>query len=149
MAFSGQSRLAFQAGFNDALYGRPSNNPYNISVVGASHAAYEEGYENGLISDIPPRGPKGDQGEQGNTGSNGPPGINGGDGSDGQDGTSVLTGTGAPDNGDGNNGDVYIDGDNGDIYEKVAGVWNLIGSPAVAQTTRTDTDGMTPEKIKY
>lgn len=141
MAYSGQAKIAFDQGFNDALFGRPSDNPYDLNTVGKSYQAYDEGYELGLISDIPPRGP---QGEQGNTGAAGPSGTSGANGSDG---TSVLTGTGAPGAGLGNNGDVYIDGDNGDIYEKVAGTWNLIGSPAVAQTVRTDTDGASPETI--
>ena len=144
MAYSGQRRLAFEAGFNDALFGRPSANPYDIDVVAGSYQAYEEGYANGLISDVPPRGPQGEQGEKGDSGSSGAPGSNG---LNGVDGTSILTGSGAPGAGLGNNGDVYIDGDNGDIYEKVAGSWNLIGSPAVAQTVRTDTDGLTPETI--
>ena len=144
MAYSGQSKTAFDTGFNDALFGRDRDNPYNQSVVGKSWQAYEEGYEEGELSDIPPRGPQGEQGETGPAGSTGSPGSNG---SNGADGTSVHTGTGAPGAGLGNNGDVYIDGDNGDIYEKVAGSWNLIGSPAVAQTTRTDTDGATPETI--
>ena len=144
MAYSGQRQIAFQTGFNDALFGRPRNNPYNQAVVAGSYQAYEEGYESGLISDTPPRGPQGEQGEKGDTGTSGASVA----GSDGTDGTSVLTGTGAPGAGLGSDGDVYIDGDNGDIYEKVTGTWNLIGSPnGVAQTTRTDTDGASPETI--
>jgi hypothetical protein len=138
MAFDGQSRIAFDQGFNDALFGRDRDNPYDPNVVGKSWAAYEEGYEKGLISDQPPRGPQGEQGEQGPAGPAGAPGSNG---TNGANGTSVHTGNGAPSAGLGNNGDVYIDADNGDIYEKSAGVWNLIGTPGVgvAQTTRTDT----------
>jgi len=141
MAYSGQSKIAFDQGFNTALFGRDRDNPYDQAVVGKSWQAYEEGYELGLISDVPPRGPQGEDGEKGDTGSSGSPGA------DGADGTSVLTGNGAPSAGLGIDGDVYIDGDNGDIYEKVAGSWNLIGSPAVAQTVRTDTDGASPETI--
>ncbi len=145
MAYAGQRRLAFETGFNDALFGRPNNNPYDIMVVAGSYAAYEEGYASGLISDTPPRGPRGEQGEKGDSGSQGAGGANG---TSGTDGSSVLTGTGAPGAGLGNNGDVYLDGDNGDIYEKVAGTWNLIGSPnGMAQASRTDTDGATPETI--
>ena len=47
MAYSGQRQIAFQTGFNDALFGRDRNNPYNQSVVGGSWQAYEEGYETG------------------------------------------------------------------------------------------------------
>lgn len=46
--------------------------------------------------------------------------------------TAFLQGSGAPSNGDGNNGDTYLDVDSGDIYLKTAGVWaitaNLMGS---------------------
>lgn len=137
MAYSGQRRIAFDTGFNDALFGRDRDNPYNQSVVGGSYQAYEEGYEKGLISDTPPRGPKGDTGERGEQGPQGVPGVNG---NDGQDGTRTYVGAGAPSSGLGVNGDQYIDTDNGDIYTKVAGAWSLQGNiGAVALTTRTDT----------
>ncbi len=137
MAFSGQRKLAFEAGFNDALFGRPSDNPYDQLVVGGSYAAYEEGYERGLISDTPPRGPKGDDGDTGPAGSTGSSGSNG---SNGTNGTSVHTGNGSPSNTLGNDGDVYIDADNGDVYEKIAGSWSLQGTPnSMALTTRSDT----------
>lgn len=142
MAYSGQSQIAFDHGFNDALYGRDRNNPYDQSVVGKSYAAYEDGYDQGELSDIPPRGPQGEQGEKGDTGDTGPAGL------DGVDGNSIYTGAGAPSAGLGNNGDLYIDGTNGDIYTKSSGVWTLTGSAnAVALTVRTDTDGATPETI--
>ena len=145
MAYSGQRQIAFQTGFNEALFGRARNNPYNQSVVGGSYAAYEDGYEQGLISDTPPRGPKGDTGEKGATGSNG--GF-GSDGSNGVDGNAHHVGSGAPGAGLGNDGDIYTDTDNGDIYEKITGSWQLQGSPnGMAQATRTDTDGATPETI--
>jgi hypothetical protein len=137
MAYSGQAQIAYQQGFNEALFGRDRANPYDQNVVGKSWQAYEEGYDEGLLSDTPPRGPRGEQGDQGPAGPSGPAGANG---SDGVDGTSVLVGSGAPSNGIGGEGDVYIDTDNGDIYEKSAGVWNLQGNIGeVAQTTRTDT----------
>lgn len=105
--------------------------------MGGSHAAYEEGYEQGLISDIPPRGP---QGEQGDTGPAGGTGASGSDGTDGDDGNQHFVGNGTPSNGLGNDGDVYTDADNGDIYLKIAGSWSLQGSPgSVTLTTRTDT----------
>lgn len=137
MAYSGQRQIAFQTGFNDALFGRPNNNPYDLSVVAGSYAAYEEGYADGLLSDVPPRGPQGDTGD---TGPSGPTGTGGSDGTDGVDGTSVFTGNGAPSAGLGSDGDVYIDADNGDIYLKVTGSWVLQGSPgSMALTTRSDT----------
>jgi hypothetical protein len=132
-----QRKIAFDAGFNDALFGRPSDNPYDQSVVGGSYAAYEEGYELGLISDTPPRGPKGDTGD---TGPAGGTGSSGSDGVDGADGNFHYVGNGAPGAGLGNDGDVYTDADNGDIYTKITGSWSLQGSPgSMALTTRSDT----------
>ena len=137
MAYSGQRKLAFDAGFNDALFGRPSNNPYDINVVGGSFKAYNEGYELGLISDTPPRGPAGEQGVKGDTGTSGSSGASG---TDGVDGNTHYVGNGAPGAGLGNDGDVYTDADNGDIYLKVTGSWNLQGSPgSLALTSRSDT----------
>jgi len=137
MAYSGQAKIAFDHGFNDALFGRDRNNPYPQEVVGKSYQAYEEGYEVGLLSDTPPRGP---QGEQGETGPAGPAGINGATGADGVDGNYHYVGNGAPGAGLGNDGDIYTDADNGDIYEKITGSWSLQGSPgSVALTIRSDT----------
>lgn len=136
MAFTGQAQIAFEQGFNDALYGRDRNNPYDPNVVGKSYQAYEEGYEQGLLSDLPPRGPRGEQGEKGDTGAPGPAGANG---ADGADGNQILVGSGAPSAGLGNDGDQYIDADNGDIYTKVTGSWSLQGNIGeVAQTVRID-----------
>lgn len=137
LAYSGQARVAFEAGFNAALFGREDANPYDRNVVGKSWTAYNEGYVVGLISDTPPRGPKGETGDAGATGIAGTPGLNG---SNGSNGSSIHVGSGAPGAGLGNNSDQYIDSDNGDIYTKVAGTWNLQGNmTAVATTTRTDT----------
>ena len=89
MAYSGQARVAFEAGFNAALFGRDNANPYDEEVVGKSWQAYNEGYLVGLISDTPPRGPKGDTGDTGATGATGaagpqgPQGLTGPAGADG------------------------------------------------------------------
>ena len=137
MAYSGQRKIAFDSGFNDALYGRDRDNPYNTDTVLGSWTAYEEGYESGLISDVPPRGPRG---EEGGVGPSGPAGRDGTAGANGADGNSTHVGSGAPGAGLGSDGDQYIDSDNGDIYSKVTGTWNLQGNiQAVATTTRTDT----------
>ena len=137
MAYSGQARIAYDQGFNDALFGRPKDNPYDENVVGKSWQAYEEGWVAGTLSDVPPRGP---QGEQGDPGAPGAPGSPGPAGSDGADGNSILVGSGAPGAGLGSDGDQYIDTDNGDIYTKVMGTWNLQGNiGAVATTIRSDT----------
>lgn len=137
MAYSGQRRLGFETGFNDALFGRPNDNPYDQVVVGGSYQAYEEGYEQGLISSQPPRGPQGDQGDTGATGASG---ASGAAGSNGANGNFHYVGNGAPAGGLGNDGDIYTDADNGDIYEKITGSWSLQGSPgSVALTIRSDT----------
>jgi hypothetical protein len=137
MAYSGQARIAFETGFNDALFGRDNANPYDQSVVGKSWTAYEDGYAVGLISDTPPRGPKGDTGDTGPAGAAGAPGAAG---TDGADGNQILVGAGAPGAGLGSDGDQYIDSDSGDIYTKVTGSWSLQGNLSeVALTTRTDT----------
>jgi len=137
LAYSGQRKIAFDHGFNDALFGRPRDNPYDASVVRGSWTAYEEGYEEGLISDTPPRGPQGEQGEDGADGAAGPAGVSG---QDGADGNTHYVGNGAPGAGLGSDGDVYTDADNGDIYLKVTGSWVLQGSPgSLALTTRSDT----------
>lgn len=136
MAYSGQAKIAFDTGFNDALFGRARDNPYNSSVVGKSYQAYEEGYDLGLLSDVPPRGPQGDPGA---TGPAGPQGPQGADGYDGADGNSTIVGSGAPTAGVGNTGDLYIDADSGDIYDKSTGSWVLQGNMGnVAQTQRVD-----------
>jgi len=137
MAFSGQRKIGFDTGFNDALFGRERNNPYKQDVVGGSWKAYEEGYESGLISDTPPRGPKGEQGDKGAAGS---VGTSGASGTNGADGNQHFVGNGSPAGGLGSDGDIYTDADNGDIYEKITGSWSLQGSPgSMALTTRSDT----------
>lgn len=145
MAYSGQRKIAFDTGFNDALFGRARDNPYKLDVVGGSHKAYEEGYGDGLLSDVPPRGPRGEQGPAGLPGATGSPGS---PGTAGTSGASIRTGSGAPGVELGYDGDVYIDGDNGDIWSKSGGTWSLSGSAReVSIATRTDTvdPNATPE----
>jgi len=130
MSYTGQRKIAFDAGFNDALFGRPSANPYSLDTVPGSVAAYDEGYALGLISDTPPRGPKGDTGDVGQRGGAGSPGVNG------AAGASVLTGNGAPAGGLGLVGDVYIDADTGQIYEKTGvSTWTLQGAGSADSRT--------------
>ncbi len=59
MAYTGQSRIAFDTGRNDALSGRARDNPYDRSTVGKSYQAYEEGYDKGLASKSTPIAPQG------------------------------------------------------------------------------------------
>ncbi|MCB1516135.1 MAG: hypothetical protein KDJ19_00755 [Hyphomicrobiaceae bacterium] len=64
-------------------------------------------------------------------------GSDGADGNDGADGATILLGSGAPDDGDGSNGDIYFDLDNGDVYSKSGGTWgtadgNIAGSDGAA-----------------
>lgn len=57
------------------------------------------------------------KGDQGDPGDPGDPGA---------DGNNLLVDSGAPDDGDGNDADVYIDLTTGDVYVKASGTW---GSP--------------------
>ena len=54
----------------------------------------------------------------------GPKGDTGAQGTKGADGKSILTGTGAPANGLGTNGDAYVDTATGDLYTKANGTWS-------------------------
>lgn len=87
-----------------------------------------------------PQGPQGIQGVQGSpgatgsTGSTGATGSAGSTGSTGPAGNAVLSGSGAPSGGTGNNGDFYIDTSVYNIYgPKAGGVWgsshSLVGPP--------------------
>lgn len=67
-------------------------------------------------------------GEDGEQGIQGEAGADGADGIDGQDGTSMRTGTGAPSDSLGNDGDSYIDTSTWDYYVKSDGVWNKVGN---------------------
>lgn len=148
MAYRGQERRAFDTGYDDALYGRPKDNPYNLGTVPKSWNAYEEGYTSGEGSTDPPRGlpgPEGPQGPMGSTGPQGPAGTNGADGVDGNE-TFVVAGTPSP--GLGQDGDIAIDGTSGDVWEKVGGVWVYQGGfGAVALATQVDFRGGAPEII--
>lgn len=54
--------------------------------------------------------------------------LRGNDGEDGADGNSVLSGTGAPDNSLGNDGDFYVDKTAPfNFYFKTAGAWGYLG----------------------
>lgn len=71
----------------------------------------------------------GPQGPAGANGTNGTNGTNGSNGADGADGTQITIGSGAPDNGDGVDGDFYIDdADDFELYHKESGVWVAQGS---------------------
>ena len=49
-------------------------------------------------------------------------------GANGKDGKSILTGTTAPSNANGNSGDVYINSSTGDLYNKDGNQWKFIGN---------------------
>ncbi|MCD8040291.1 MAG: leucine-rich repeat domain-containing protein [Clostridia bacterium] len=55
-------------------------------------------------------------------------GEDGTDGVDGADGSTWLTGSGVPDNENGNDGDLYLDTQSYDIYTKTEGAWSKIGN---------------------
>lgn len=54
-----------------------------------------------------------------------PPTGDGAPGADGADGATWLSGAGAPDNGDGNNGDFYLDTETGNVYTKESDIWGI------------------------
>lgn len=74
-----------------------------------------------------PVGPQGPQGEPGLDGQDGANGQNGADGTDGLDGNMWLTGNGLPDDGTGNEGDLYLNNEDGFYYIKTADAWVFVG----------------------
>ena len=74
----------------------------------------------------------------------------------GADGKSFLQGSGVPSNGDGNNGDTYLDISTYDIYLKSAGSWSVTGNIKgddgftllVNDLSTTATTGTTTEVLK-
>ncbi len=71
-----------------------------------------------LITNI--KGETGADGDKGDTGDAGDPGQAG------TDGATWLTGSGAPDNTLGKDGDLYLDTSTSDVYQKEDGTWTLI-----------------------
>ena len=63
------------------------------------------------------RGPKGYTGSTGDIGEIGAPGV------DGKDRGTTYNGEGAPENGIGDNNDLYIDDSSGDLFKKINSVW--------------------------
>lgn len=136
MSWSGQELIAFNTGEQDGIFGRPRDNPYNIVPTPRSHRAYEEGYDEGEGSTIPPRGPAGVPGPQGDPGSQGIPGLNG---QDGADGLAFLQGVGVPDSGLGKPGDTYLDLTTNEIYNKTGvSTWELT---SLSLATNVDDEG--------
>lgn len=74
------------------------------------------------------QGPTGPQGEQGIQGEQGLKGDQGNPGADGKDGSRIRTGEGAPSNGIGSDGDLYVDTSTGDLYEMKESVWVKTGN---------------------
>ena len=145
MAYSGQRALAYNAGFDDGLFARPKDNPYNANAVPGSWRAYEEGFAEGVLSTNPPRGPAGEQGAKGDAGTAGTSGTAGTDGSD------MLTGAGDPTGVLGTVNDVYVDADSGNIWLKTGvSTWTFQGSGTeVALATQVDFAVAGPPEIIY
>lgn len=55
-------------------------------------------------------------------------GVTGPTGPTGPDGNDWSTGATVPDNGDGDNGDLYLRTSNGDVYEKSSGTWSVVAN---------------------
>lgn len=65
-------------------------------------------------------------------------------------GGGTLTGSGAPSDSDGENGNVYVDIDTGDLYVKTGDTWVLKATGVqVLEYTGSDptSDGLTPDSI--
>ncbi len=73
-------------------------------------------------------GADGADGAPGSDGAPGAPGADGAPGMDGADGTSIRSGVGAPSNGLGMDGDLYVNTTNGDLHEKAAGTYSIVGN---------------------
>ena len=71
------------------------------------------------------KGPKGDKGD---TGAAGKDGATGAKGDKGDAGKSFLSGTAAPDNSRGQDGDTFLNSTTGDVYTKTNGTWQLSGN---------------------
>ncbi|MDD5932958.1 MAG: InlB B-repeat-containing protein [bacterium] len=84
--------------------------------------------DKGDTGETGPQGPKGDKGDTGETGPQGPAGEKGDTGEAGKDGASFLTGTGAPADDTGKDGDSYLDYSTWDFYIKSNGAWTKIGN---------------------
>jgi len=147
VAYSGQERKGYQLGYDDAIWSRANDNPYNIQTVPASFRAYSEGFAEGSGSTTPPRGPAGPKGPTGDNGSQGVSGIGGADGSDG---LSFLQGIGSPGSGLGKQGDTYLDIDSGDIFNKTSDtVWTLTGNANLSFAQQVDDTNVSPTNITY
>lgn len=86
----------------------------------------------GAVGAIGPKGDTGANGPAGSVGPIGPTGDKGDTGTAGVDGKAVLNGTGAPVNGNGNNGDFYIDTAASVLYgPKTLGAWPTPGTSLV------------------
>lgn len=94
-------------------------------ILNAPNIAGEQGPqgETGPQGEQGPAGPTGATGPQGPAGADGEDGTDGADGSNGADGATILTGSGAPSDGNGNDGDLYMNTANGDVYQKGSGAW--------------------------
>jgi len=85
----------------------------------------------GPVGDDGQQGPQGDQGPQGPQGPAGPEGVQGpagADGADGTDGATWRSGSGAPSNGLGVDGDFYFRTDTDDVYQKAPGAYAVIAN---------------------
>lgn len=86
-------------------------------------------------------GAPGDDGAPGAPGADGTDGTNGTDGADGADGSQIYISAGAPDDGDGVDGDIYLNSANGDYYKKAAGTWGSVVGNLKGPAGDDGTDG--------
>lgn len=95
------------------------------------------GGEQGLPGEAGTNGTDGAPGTNGTIGVNGMDGTNGTNGTNGTSGAVWRTGSGAPSNGLGVNGDFYLDTATGNVYEKAAGVYSVVANIQGPQFTHS------------
>lgn len=96
----------------------------------------------GLTGATGEQGVQGLKGDIGNTGATGPQGVQGATGAVGAagvDGATWRTGSGAPSNGLGVNGDLYLNTATGDVHQRASGSYSIIanikGAPGIQGVT--------------
>lgn len=135
---SGQSIVGSGGGSGNAIFtgsGAPNDatgSQGDIYINTANGALYQKGASTWGSPVANLTGPAGADG------SDGAAGADGSDGADGADGATILLSNGAPDDGDGVDGDININTVNGALYQKAGGTW---GSPSGNLTGPAGADG--------
>lgn len=132
----GSSRWYYGTGVPDDGVG--ADGDFYLRTTNGDVYAKESGTWGDAVANL--TGPTGATGETGAAGEQGEPGDAGAPGDPGADGATWYSGSGAPDNGSGANGDFYFRTSTGDVYTKSGGTW---GSPVANLTGPTGATGST------